>query len=188
VATLKPLEIEIRQLFGKCVWTHKIQEKQADIYKCWSFWLEMVRIVLSALTTSGILAILFMNNVNSFALKLATAIISLISTGVTLYLKKYDLATLEIEHKKNATDWLCLREDYMALITDLMCDRLTEEELIQKRDCLLEKYKVLACNSPNTSSRAYTKACESLKVNMDNTISDEELKSFLPEGLVRGGE
>jgi hypothetical protein len=185
VKNIGALEAEIRQLFGKCVWTHKIQEKQADIYKSWSFWLELVRIIASAITTTGILALLL---VDGIGLKIATAIVSLISTGINLYLKKYDLDSLEKAHKSSAVEWLCLREDYLSLLTDLACDRLTDEDLLEKRNSLRTCYKELCKKSPNTTGKAYDKASKSLKMNMDNIISDEEINAFLPIELRRGNK
>ena len=53
------IEAEIEQLMGKVAWTHKIQEKQADIYRENGNNAELWKIVLSAVTSSGILAVAF---------------------------------------------------------------------------------------------------------------------------------
>ncbi len=49
------LESQLRQKFASAVWTHKIQEKQADYYQRLYNIMETVRIILSAITTSGII-------------------------------------------------------------------------------------------------------------------------------------
>ena len=44
----KIIEAEIEQLLGRCGWTHKIQEKQADTYHNNRVWTECIRIGISA--------------------------------------------------------------------------------------------------------------------------------------------
>lgn len=177
------IEAEIEQLMGKVAWTHKIQEKQADIYRENGDNAEIWKIVLSAVTSSGILAVAF--GVDSIWFKIITAIIALLSTGVNLYLKKYDFVTLEREHKACAVEWLGLREDYIALIAEIRADIISDEELITRRNELLEKYKEIVKKSPNTTGKAYLKASEALKINLDDLISEEEINKFLPAELRR---
>lgn len=177
------IEAEIEQLMGKVAWTHKIQEKQADIYRENGDNAEIWKIVLSAVTSSGILAVAF--GVDSIWFKIITAIIALLSTGVNLYLKKYDFVTLEREHKECAVEWLGLREDYIALIAEIRADIISDEDLITRRNELLEKYKEIVKKSPNTTGKAYLKASEALKINLDDLISEEEINKFLPAELRR---
>lgn len=94
-------------MLASIVWTHKIQEKQSDIYKWWyNFW-ETIRIVAGAVTTSGIIAILFLDE---YWIKVITAGISIITLFIDSYLKVYDLKVLSNTHKSSALDLLKLRE------------------------------------------------------------------------------
>lgn len=177
------IEAQIEQLMGKVAWTHKIQEKQADIYRKKGNQAELIKIVLSAITSSGILAVAL--GAEAFGFKVATAIVALLSTGVNLYLKKYDFISLEKEHKASATEWLGLREDYISLIADIRANIITDEKIIEKRDELLKEYKTISGKSPNTSSEAYIEASKALKINLDDLISEEEINKFLPVELRR---
>lgn len=177
------IESQIEQMLGKVAWTHKIQEKQADIYRRTGDVTEIIKIILSAITSSGILAVAF--GADSTWFKILTAVVALLSTGVNLYLKKYDFITLEREHKASAVDWLGLREDYVTLIADIRAGIVSDKNLISRRDALLEKYKEVAKKSPNTTSKAYTMASDALNINLDDLISEEEINKFLPPELRR---
>lgn len=159
------------------VWTHKIQEKQADIYLEKYNRLEFIRILLSALTSSGIFAVLF---VDKFWLKLITAIVSAISLFISTYFKTYDLKLLQKEHKKSALSFLELREELVSVLCDIKMNKYTEEDLLKKRDNLIKKKIEIAKNTLDASVEAVNKASESLKVKQDNTYTDEEIDSFLP--------
>lgn len=180
------IESEIEQLLGKTAWTHKIQEKQADIYRKMGEYTEILKISLSAITSSGILAVAF--GADAFGFKLATAMIALLSTGVNLYLKKYDFTAMEKEHKASAVEWLGLREDYIALIADIRAGIVNDEEIISRRNELLENYKEISKKSPNTTSKAYLEASKALKINLDDLISKDEIDKFLPIELRRERE
>lgn len=159
------------------VWTHKIQEKQADIYLEQYNHLEFMRILLSALTSSGIFAVIF---VDKFWLKLITAIVSAISLFISTYFKTYDLKLLQKEHKKSALLFLELREELVSVLCDIKMNKYTEENLLKKRDDLIKKKIEIANNTLDASVEAVNKASESLKVKQDNTYTDEEIDSFLP--------
>ncbi|WP_330638722.1 SLATT domain-containing protein [Romboutsia hominis] len=171
------LESQLRQLFASVVWTHKIQEKQADIYlkqyKCLEFW----RILLSALTSSGIFAVIF---VDELWLKLITAIVSAISLFISTYFKTYDLKLLQKEHKKSALALLELREELVSVLCDIKMNKYKEDELFKKRDDLIKKKIKIANNTLDASENAVNQASENLKKRKDNTYSDEEIDSFLP--------
>lgn len=177
----KIIEAEIEQLLGRSGWTHKIQEKQADIYHSNRIWAERIRIGISALTTSGILAIVI--DEQTFGFKLATAIIALISTGINLYFQKFDFQSLEKMHKENAVKWLGLREDYTALISEMRAGVLSDEEVIERKRTLLEQYKLISKETPITTNGAYERAKKALKINMDDIISQDEINIFLPQEL-----
>ena len=51
---LEVLEAQIRECYGRVVWTHKTQEKCADILTNRNNVIRLWQIILSAATTSGI--------------------------------------------------------------------------------------------------------------------------------------
>ena len=93
------IEAQLRQKLVSTVWTHKIQEKQADIYLNKYNLLETIRIIILAITTSGVVSCIFVDEV---WIKLITAILSAISLFISTYLKSYDLKGLHQRHKETA--------------------------------------------------------------------------------------
>jgi len=53
------LEAQIRECYGRVVWTHKIQEKCSDILTKRNARLKLSQIILSAITTTGIFITVF---------------------------------------------------------------------------------------------------------------------------------
>ncbi|MDU6535896.1 SLATT domain-containing protein [Intestinibacter bartlettii] len=177
IKNLEIIESQIRQMLASIVWTHKIQEKQSDIYKWWyNFW-ETIRIVAGAVTTSGIIAILFLDE---YWIKVITAGISIITLFIDSYLKVYDLKVLSNTHKSSALDLLKLREETISVLCDIKLNKYTEETLIEKRDYISQRQMEIYINMLDCSDKAVEKASESLKEKGDSTYSEEEIDSFLP--------
>lgn len=164
-------------MFAGVVWTHKIQEKQADIYlekhNCMETW----RIALSAITTSGICAVIF---IDENWLKILTAVISMVSLFINSYFKVYDLKSLQKKHKSTAHSLLELREEMIAVLCDIKLVKYNEEKLSEKRDEFLKRQMEIYKEALDASSKAVDRASENLKGRGDNTYSDDEIDSFLP--------
>ena len=164
-------------MFAGIVWTHKIQEKQADIYLDKLNIMENCRIGLSAITTSGICAVIF---IDEYWLKILTALISIASLFINSYFKVYDLKALQKHHKKSALDLLELREEIIALLCDIKIGKYNEETLTKKRDEILKIQMQIYKGCLDASSKAVTKASDNLKNRQDNTYSDQEIDGYLP--------
>lgn len=177
IKNIEILESQIRQMLASIVWTHKIQEKQADIYKWWyNFW-ETTRIAAGAVTTSGIIAILFLDE---HWIKVITAVISIVTLFIDSYLKVYDLKVLSKKHKESAIDLLKLREETISVLCDIKLDKYNEEALISKRDYINETQIGIYKNMLDCSNKAVEKASKTLNERGDSTYSDEEIDRFLP--------
>lgn len=171
------LESQLRQIFASVVWTHKIQEKQADRYLKTHNILENWRMVLSAVTTSGIVAVIF---IDGLWLKIITAIISAISSFISIYYKNYDLKSLQKDHKNSAIDLLELREDLVSTLCDIKFEKYNQEELLKKRDEFIERKIQIAKCTLDADQKSVNEASDNLKKRQDNTYSDEEIDSYLP--------
>ena len=55
---IKLLNSQIRNSYGNVFWTHKIHEKDADLYRIWNNRLKITQIVLSAISTTGLVFVL----------------------------------------------------------------------------------------------------------------------------------
>ena len=79
---------EIRQIFASVVWTHKIQEKQADIYAKRYRILETINILMAAATSCGIITTIFVDNIVA---KIIAAALSFGTLAITAYFKSFDV-------------------------------------------------------------------------------------------------
>jgi hypothetical protein len=178
---IKVLEGQIRECYGRVVWTHKTQEKCADILFSRNSWFRWGQIVLSALTTTGILT--------SFCIpenwvKIVSAGISFVLVCINMYLKQYDLGAIAQRHADVAVEIWDIRESYLSLLADLRLEGIVDVEGIRKvRDELQGRLKEAYKTAPRTNSKAYTKATKALKECEEMTFSDEEIDKFLPKQL-----
>lgn len=175
------LEAQIRECFGRVVWTHKTQEKCADILNSRNSTIKLIQIILSAITTSGIIAIIF--DEKNIIIKVLTALISLILLIFNTYLKKYDLGQIAQKHAECASNLWNVRENYFSLLTDIRAGNIKTEEIVIKRDLLQNELHNIYKGAPRTISKAYNDATKALKENEEMTFSDEEIDKFLPKEL-----
>lgn len=177
------LEGQLRDCFGRVVYSHKTHEKCADILLSRLSKLKLWQIVLSAITTAGFIAAVFgAGKIGA----LVGVVVSTVLLVLNAYTKNYDLGELAQKHKQAAIDLWIVREKYLSLIIDLRMGEKPNEELQQKRDKLLDELHSVYSVAPSTTFRAYRKAQEALQKLEDMTFSDEEIDAFLPKELKRG--
>lgn len=177
------LEGQLRECYGRVVYSHKTHEKCADILLARHSCIKVSQIVLSALTTAGFVSTFFPKTSAA-----GSAIGFLMSTALLVlnsYTKDYDLGELAQKHKQAASDIWLLRERYLSLLTDLAADARPLEALRDERDKLIEALHVAYAGSPSTTHAAYRKAQEALQKHQDMTFSDAEIDAFLPRELKR---
>lgn len=174
------IESQLRENYGKIVYSHKTQEKCADILAKQNKLIKNSQIILSALITTGLLARIFKGN--ECALIFST-ILSAIQFGLTSFLKEYNLGETIQKHSAAALELLEIREKYLSLITDVKANIITIQEVVTKRDELLDELSKTYKGSPRTFSKAYREAQKSLQINEELTFSDEEIDKFLPRNL-----
>ena len=110
------LESQTRMLFHGAVWSHKIQEVEADRLSCQYRILEFITICTSAVTTSGVVGALFINN---RIVQILTAICSVLSLFSSIYCKNVDFKQRAKEHKITALRFLDVREKFVVLLRKL---------------------------------------------------------------------
>jgi len=174
------LESQLRELYGRVLWTHKTQEKCADIILKRHARIKITQIVLAALTTTGILVAVFGGNK---IIGIISAIISAILFGLNTYTKDYDLGEIAQKHSSAAADLWNVRESYLSLITDLKAGRLLPDQIRDKREALQEDLYNIYNGAPRTISKAYQEATKGLKIKEEMTFSNEEIDMLLPEEL-----
>ncbi len=177
------LEGQLRECFGRVVYSHKTHEKCADILQSRLSTIKLWQIILSALTTGGFIAAVF------GAGKIGALFGVLVSTALLIlnaYTKNYDLGELSQKHRQAGADLWIIREKYLSLITDLRMGEKPIETLQKERDELLEDLHSVYSGAPSTTFQAYRKAQHALKKLEDMTFSEKEIDAFLPRELKRG--
>ena len=176
------LEAQLRECFGRVVYSHKAHEKCADILLTRLSRIKLTQIVLSAISTAGFVATFF------GAGKIGVTIGLVISTALLVlnaYTKDYDLGEAAQKHRQAAADLWLVREKYFSLLTDLAMSARPLATLQTERDSLLEQLHAAYKGAPNTTFKGYSKAQAALKKYEDMTFSDEEIDAFLPKALKR---
>jgi hypothetical protein len=177
-----PLEGQLRECFGRVVYTHKTHEKCSDILLERLDKIKTLQIVLSAITTGGIISTVFGDGqIGTILAVIASTLLLALNT----YTKSYDLGEVAQKHKQAAIDIWLIREKYLSLITDLRLGDRSTEEIIRSRDDLLDELHNIYSGAPTTTSKAYRRAQKALQTADDITFSDDEIDSFLPTDLRR---
>ena len=177
---LDALEAQIRECFGRVIYTHKTHSKMADRAAGRLKWLKLIQIGLSSLTASGAVSIVFSDQ---FGLKLATAGISLATVGLTAYMKGFDPGAVAQKHRDTAEDIWPIRESYLSLLTDLRGGDGPMASLRERRDGLQASLAAIYRGAPHTDGKAYSDAQKALQQNEEYTFSDSEIDAFLPAAL-----
>jgi len=182
IAQMKILESQIRECFGRVVYSHKTQEKCADIVLTLHKRLKLFLIIISAFVTTSLLIKLFGDQ--EWALMVGV-ILSTILFGLNTYMKDYDLGEIAQKHTNAANELWDIRETYLSLLTDIKVDQLSINQIISQRDELQKRLFNIYSGSPRTNFKAYKEASQALKVNEELTFSDKEIDAFLPKELRR---
>jgi len=178
------IEAQLRECYGRSVYSHKTHEKCADILLSRLSTIKLWQIILSAITTGSFLTTI----VNSSQVAAIFGVI--ISTALLVlnaYTKNYDLGELAQKHKQAANDIWLIREQYLSLLTDLAAESKNTEAIQVERDRLVSSLHAIYAGSPSTTYAAYRRAQVALKKNEEMTFSDAEIDAFLPKQLKRGG-
>lgn len=178
----KLIESQIREIYGRVVYTHKTHEKCADVLKERSDYMKFAEIFLSAATTTSVLVVLFGDGK---LFQLLAALFSTILLALTLYSKDFNLLAIAEKHKHSALNILEIREKLLSLLIDIRIGNIEIEILQQRRDELNEELINTYRGAPKTINKAYQIASKALKENEEFTFSDVEIDKFLPESLRR---
>lgn len=176
------LEGQLRECYGRVVYSHKTHEKCADILLKRLSRIKLSQMILSAVATGGFIAALLGTGKES---ALVGIIISTTLLVLTTYTKNYDLGEIAQKHKQAANDLWLIREKYLSLLTDLRMKEKPLEKLQEIRDLLIEELHTVYSGAPSTNIKAYKRAQDALKKFEDMTFSDEEIDAFLPKELKR---
>ncbi|MFK4534231.1 hypothetical protein ABIA00_002414 [Bradyrhizobium ottawaense] len=177
------LESQIRELYGRCAYTHKTHEKMAERASTHLWRVKWAQIILSALTTGGAIGVLF--DKNSMVYPLATAGLSISMLILNSYVKDIDPGQDAQIHRDASSDIWNVREFYLSLLTDIRDQSFSLNELRNRRDELQGQLHAIYKTAPHTDGKAYGAAQDALKKKEDLTFTDAEIDAFLPGPLKR---
>ncbi len=176
------LDAQLREAFGRVVYTHKAHEKEADILLARLSKIKLGQILLPAISTGGFVTVLLGTG---WWGSLVGGIFSAALLALNLYTRDYDLGQQARQHRDAAISVWAIREKYLSLITDLAMKCGSLSDLRLKRDALTEELKEIYANSPSTTEAAYKKAHKALNLQEEMTFSVAEVDAFLPPALRR---
>lgn len=178
------LEDSIRNTFMGVVWSHKIQEKQADIYLKQYSTFSIINIAAASLTSVGILALIFEN---CMAIKVISGILALITVFFSIFFEKFHLLEMSERNKNTAKKLLVERDNLKLLLMQLKMED-DEKDIKTRYEKIVKRIDDIYLEAPNTSDKAVRRAQKALNVEKDNTFTVEEIDACLPETFRRGGK
>lgn len=174
---------QVRELFGRVVYSHKTQEKQANICFTKHRWQQGSLITLTGISSGTFLAAILGTTDDPVLTSLATSFIALLVTVTSLATKTFRFSDEADVHRDVATQLWDIRESYLSLISDLMSGDVSTAEARSRRDELQEATRNVYASAPRTTNRAFRKAGDGLKNNEEMTFTSREIDLFLPQAL-----
>ncbi|MGL1921665.1 MAG: SLATT domain-containing protein [Hyphomicrobiales bacterium] len=180
-------EDQIRECYGRVVYTHKTHEKMADRFSDQQKYYKIVQILLTALTSLGAIGVIISDKFeyDQIWIKVMLAFVSFLALLVSTYLKNFDLGGLAQKHRDTAIKIWNVRESYLSLLTDM--EKISEDDALVQRDKLQSLLSEIYASAPQTDSKAYMSAQSALKDNEEFTFTTEEIDCFLPKSLKKNG-
>lgn len=167
---------EVKQKYASLVWTHKTQEKQAEIYDSLYNKIKFIDILFAALTSCGILAVLRDSNILDF--KILTMLCSFISLFCSAYLGSFDLQRLSESNKSCANKLVICRDMLLHLITKIEIKIGTLESLNKEYESISKDISSIFELAPQTTNKALKLAKKSFD-NNEYSYSNDEINKFI---------
>lgn len=162
--SIEIIEKEIKKIYLKTTWSHKIHEKQSEICMRKHKRIETINLSLTSLTSCGLFtAIVSTNIIVNNILIFISVVVSLLNTFFVAYAKKNNL--LETESRKNkeiAREYLSLKLKIESVLNDISFGKIKEDTISNERDLIREQYIKIFKDSPQTTDLAVKKAKECL--------------------------
>ncbi len=174
------LDAQLREVYGRVVYTHKTHEKEADILLRRLSVIKLFQIVLPAISTGGFISTLAGAG---WWGSMVGAVCSAVLLALNLYTRSHDLGKQAQQHRDSATQIWSVREKYLTLITDLAMGYEPLSDVQRRRDELLEDLNGIYANAPSTTGAAYKMAHKALNLKGEMSLSVAEVNAFLPEAL-----
>lgn len=177
---IKILEAQIRECYGRLVWTHTTHQKCIDILEKRGKGIKIMQIVLNAISATSLVT--YIINIQKWVPPLS-AILTTLALALDIYCLSYDMGKEKELHISLTNKLWNIREKYLSLLTDINIGQLNVEEIIIKRDELQKELNEAYQTGPRTNIKAYNLASKALKEKEEMTLHNEEINKFLPKEL-----
>lgn len=174
---------QVREAFGRVVYSHKTHEKQADLCFVKHRWQQGFLVGFTAISTGTFLAAVLGLVGNPVLTSLAASAIALVVSALSLAAKSFRFGEESGAHRDIASRLWDVRESYLSLIADLMSGATSQSDARVRRDELQEAAREAYADAPRTTAKAYGKAQHGLKDHEELTFTSREIDLFLPEAL-----
>lgn len=178
---------QVRETYGRICYTHKTQEKQADICHEKYRSQRTVKVVLTAVSSGAFLASLAGLLLDEQWAAVVTSFIAVLLSASTLADKTFRHGEEMQQHRETAAKLWNVRESYLSLLVDLTSGDMTLGTGRGVRDKLQRAAGAIYADAPRTSAAAYERAQKALQMHGDLTFSATEIDQLLPPAL-RAGE
>ncbi len=148
-------EKALAETFYNVDWTHKIQEKQADIYTSRFKTIETLTVIVASLTAAGIISLFFSDQ---FWIKLCSTFLSFGSFFLGLLARTFDYRTLAKQHKTAANHFHTIRDELKLLQLETKLRRDCITELFFKYENLVKTFDSECLDAPQTTDMAVRRA------------------------------
>lgn len=145
------LSARLDEITYGAAWTHKIHEKQADIYELIGKALSLISIVTVAASGSGAIASIV---VDDYALKCVVAALSAVSLFCALWAKSFRFDERASSQRSAAKRFLEIRELAKELSLRIVMKRLDVDSALEEIDALVERYLSVCVEAPSTTGLA----------------------------------
>ncbi len=173
-----------KQFTADVMWTHKVHEKQAEIYFGYHECLYWIDVCLSFVTACGVFA-LARNLLPCYQwlIELLSIITSVLATGFAIFIKHCDFCNQARQHKSAAVRFLGIRNRLYQIVGDFRSGNRPIEDIRAEFAQIRETTQALYELVPQTTPKALAKAETALKTKKESSYSQEELNALLPEYL-----
>jgi hypothetical protein len=173
-----------RELYGRAVYSHKVHEKEREIWNKKACSVKRRNIALVSATT--LFAIISVGTPLAYATLSAvlTALSATVTTATVLWETNFDPIGKENQHRTAAKELLWIREQFLLLIERCCIGTEDVGHLQASLEALTRELTAVYKFAPDTSPEAYMAASASLKGG-EFTFTDAEIDAFLPTKLRR---
>lgn len=169
---------QIENEYGNVIYSQTAQEEQRTRLTRIEHRIKVAQIVLSALSTAGLVGVFFTQHV---WITSVTAVITFFLLVLNSYSFRLEIGAKAARHRKAGDQLWLLSRKYLSLLADF--SDLDVAEARKRRDMLIAETAEVYCDTERTDDKSFYIAQERLNKAGLKVFTREELNRLLPEAL-----